>query len=52
VPVKDDTPVIAKLQELAEKKPKEGQDKFYSRIRMQVSNGIINELREFTSSWD
>jgi putative transposase len=35
---KDDTPVIKKLQELAEKKPKEGQDKFYNRIR---NEGII-----------
>ncbi|HET6243443.1 MAG TPA: IS3 family transposase [Bacteroidia bacterium] len=33
VSIKDDTPVIEKLQELAEKKPKEGQDKFYGRIR-------------------
>lgn len=38
VPHKDDTPVIAKLQELAEKKPMEGQDKFYGRIR---NEGII-----------
>jgi putative transposase len=30
---KDDTEVIEKLQELAEKKPMEGQDKFYLRIR-------------------
>jgi putative transposase len=30
---RDDTPVIQKLQELAEKKPMEGQDKFYHRIR-------------------
>lgn len=38
MPTKDDTPVIKKLQELAEKKPMEGQDKFYYRIRNQ---GII-----------
>lgn len=31
--VKDDTEVIEKLQQLAEKKPMEGQDKFYKRIR-------------------
>jgi putative transposase len=31
--VRDDTEVIKKLQELAEKKPMEGQDKFYYRIR-------------------
>lgn len=31
--VKDDTVVINKLQQLAEQKPKEGQDKFYGRIR-------------------
>lgn len=30
---KDDSEVIAKLQELAENKPREGQDKFYHRIR-------------------
>src|SRR5690606_3618448 len=30
---KDDTEVIEKLQQLAEKKPMEGQDKFYTRIR-------------------
>jgi putative transposase len=35
---KDDRPVMEKLQELADKKPMEGQDKFYSRIRNQ---GII-----------
>lgn len=33
--IKDDTPVIEKLKELAEKKPREGQDKFYERIREQ-----------------
>jgi putative transposase len=33
--VKDDTAVINKLQELADKKPMEGQDKFYQRIRRQ-----------------
>jgi putative transposase len=33
VSVKDDTEFIEKLQELAEKKPMEGQDKFYMRIR-------------------
>jgi putative transposase len=32
---KDDTEVIEKLQQLAEKKPMEGQDKFYMRIRRQ-----------------
>jgi putative transposase len=31
--VKDDTEVIMKLQKLSEKKPGEGQDKFYKRIR-------------------
>ena len=31
--VKDDAVVIDKLKELAEKKPREGQDKFYLRIR-------------------
>lgn len=31
--VKDDTAVINKLRELADKKPREGQDKFYDRIR-------------------
>lgn len=36
--VKDDTVVINKLKELAEKKPKEGQDKFYGRIR---NEGIV-----------
>lgn len=35
---KDDAPVIAKLQELADKKPNEGQNMFYKRIRKQ---GII-----------
>ena len=38
MPLKDDTVVIEKLQQLAEKKPNEGQDKFYSRIR---NEGII-----------
>ena len=38
VSVKDDSEVIEKLRELAEKKPKEGQDKFYSRIRNQGLN--------------
>lgn len=38
VSIKDDTEVIKKLQELAEKKPKEGQDKFYGRIR---NEGLI-----------
>jgi putative transposase len=38
LPLKDDTVVIEKLQQLAEKKPNEGQDKFYSRIR---NEGII-----------
>lgn len=38
VSIRDDTPVIEKLQALAEKKPKEGQDKFYDRIR---NEGII-----------
>lgn len=33
LPIKDDKEVIEKLQQLAEKKPNEGQDKFYSRIR-------------------
>jgi putative transposase len=32
---KDDSMVMTKLSELAEKKPLEGQDKFYSRIRLQ-----------------
>jgi putative transposase len=32
-PVKDDTAVKEKLLDLAEKKPMEGQDKFYQRIR-------------------
>jgi len=32
-PTKDDTAVIEKLNEFAEKKPNEGQDKMYSRIR-------------------
>ena len=31
--IKDDTVVIDKLKELAEKKPREGQDKYYLRIR-------------------
>jgi putative transposase len=35
---KDDSEVILKLQELAEKKPMEGQDKFYYRIR---GSGLI-----------
>ncbi|MGQ3012379.1 MAG: hypothetical protein ACT6QS_01610 [Flavobacteriales bacterium] len=34
-PGKDDSLVIAKLQELSEKNPREGQDKYYSRIRLQ-----------------
>lgn len=33
--VKDDTIVINKLRELCEKKPGEGQDKYYDRIRME-----------------
>jgi len=32
---KDDSEVITKLQQLAEQKPREGQDKFYDRIRSQ-----------------
>jgi putative transposase len=36
--VKDDTAVIIKLKELAEQKPREGQDKFYDRIR---AEGLI-----------
>lgn len=32
---KDDSEVITKLAELADKKPLEGQDKFYARIRLQ-----------------
>jgi putative transposase len=35
---KDDTAIINKLKELAEQKPREGQDKFYDRIR---SEGLI-----------
>lgn len=35
VSTKDDSEVIEKLKELAEKKPNEGQDKFYGRIRNQ-----------------
>ena len=31
--VKDDKAVMVKLKELAENKPREGQDKFYARIR-------------------
>jgi putative transposase len=38
VPRKDDSLVIKKLQELADKKPMEGQDKFYNRIR---NEGIL-----------
>jgi putative transposase len=34
-PCKDDGEVIEKLQQLAENKPNEGQDKFYYRIRLQ-----------------
>lgn len=34
-PTKDDSLVISKLQELAEKKPNEGQDKLYARLRQQ-----------------
>jgi len=34
-PMKDDSLVISKLQELAEKKPNEGQDKLYARLRQQ-----------------
>ena len=33
--VKDDTPVMDKLRELCEKKPGEGQDKYYDRIRLE-----------------
>ena len=33
--VRDDSVVINKLQELAENKPREGQDKFYDRIRQE-----------------
>lgn len=33
--VKDDTEVILKLKELSAKKPMEGQDKFYKRIRLE-----------------
>jgi putative transposase len=33
--VKDDSEVISKLLELAEKKPREGQDKYYRRLRLQ-----------------
>jgi putative transposase len=33
--VKDDSHVIAKLLDLAEQKPREGQDKYYKRLRMQ-----------------
>lgn len=36
--IKDDSEVINKLKELAEQKPREGQDKFYDRIR---SEGLI-----------
>lgn len=36
--IKDDSIVITKLQKLAENKPNEGQDKFYSRIR---NEGIV-----------
>lgn len=32
---KDDTQVINKLRELADKKPREGQDKYYDRIRLE-----------------
>ena len=33
ISIKDDSEVIAKLKELSDKKPREGQDKLYSRIR-------------------
>jgi putative transposase len=38
VSIKDDLEVIEKLSALAEKKPMEGQDKFYNRIR---NEGIL-----------
>ena len=36
--IRDDSAVIDKLKELSEKKPMEGQDKYYARIR---NEGII-----------
>ena len=43
--IKDDSEVIAKLQELADKKPREGQDKYYDRIRMEVYQWNYKRIR-------
>jgi putative transposase len=42
---KDDTLVINKLKELAEQKPREGQDKFYDRIRSEGLNWNYKRVR-------
>lgn len=43
--VKDDSEVIQKLQELAEQRPKEGQDKYYQRLRLQGYNWNKKRVR-------
>lgn len=43
--IKDDSEVINKLRELAEQKPREGQDKFYDRIRSEGLNWNYKRIR-------
>jgi len=43
--LRDDSAVIDKLKELADKKPREGQDKFYDRIREQGLNWNYKRVR-------
>jgi putative transposase len=43
--VKDDSEVIAKLTELAEKRPREGQDKYHQRLRKQGYKWNIKRIR-------
>ena len=43
--MKDDSAVIAKLLELAEKKPREGQDKYCQRLRLEGYNWNIKRIR-------
>ena len=43
--VKDDSEVITKLLELAEKKPREGQDKYCQRLRLEGYHWNIKRIR-------
>ncbi len=49
--VKDDSEVIDKLLELSEAKPREGQDKYYRRLRPGVSVGQKTGKKGLFNAW-